>query len=190
MNDRPPAQAGDRIRLTGPTSTNALPFGDEREGISVSRRDARSLSRWRGRESGERIGIERARLPRLLVPRTLVANHLHGHDDPVAAELVARGDAVVEAAIGIHRELDGARQTMHDQDLHFVLAGVFGDGETRIVAFLARVVLVHAQKRALGSAPLILRGLPFRSLIAGGDALAAVLALIEQAAFDRRRRAA
>src|SRR5205823_849020 len=81
------------------------------------------------REPGQRIAVERPRLPGLLVPLALAADHLDGHDRALRAQLVCRGDAVIEAAGGVNRELNRARQLVCDQDLDFILARVLRHGE-------------------------------------------------------------
>src|ERR1051326_5123469 len=79
----------------------------------------------RGGEAVERVAVERVGLPGRLVPlAVLVSDDRDGHDDAVAAQMVGRGDAVVELPFGADRELDGAREVVVPKQLELVIAGV------------------------------------------------------------------
>lgn len=75
----------------------------------------------RGSEARQRVAVERLCLPRRLVPLSiLIADDLDGHDDTLGADLVGRGNAVIELTIGLDRELNRTCELVVPQHFEFI----------------------------------------------------------------------
>src|SRR6266571_3457883 len=107
-----------------------------------------------GREPRDRVAVERARLPGLLVPLAGVAEDLHGHEGASAAELARRRDARLERAVGRDRELDRAREVAAARDLHLVGARALCEQVVGRLAFArGDLAAEDARELALDLAP-------------------------------------
>src|SRR5687768_16645900 len=79
----------------------------------------------RRREARQWVAVESLCLPRSLVPLSiLIPDYLDRHDDTFGADLVRRGNAVVELTVRADRKLDRARELVVPQHFEFILAGV------------------------------------------------------------------
>src|SRR5438552_1485035 len=78
-------------------------------------------------EAGQRISVERVRLPGHSVPWAIrVSDYLHRHDDAIGAKLVSSGNAIVNKfPLSIDGEFERTDQVSLIHHLDFVIARIF-----------------------------------------------------------------
>jgi len=80
----------------------------------------------KSRKARQGVAVKGIRFPGGAIPwAVLIAEDLDGENAAFAAELIGRGDAVVENAVGFDAEFDRARQVIIPEQLEFILARIF-----------------------------------------------------------------